>query len=88
MPNAEAELRPSTRCAIRFNWSGRSPLDNLDRCRSCAEYWDARAANSLRMAQDMLIAAARASMVLIAAQYRVLTERVRQAERPLAETDR
>jgi hypothetical protein len=52
-----------------------------------AEYWEAKAARAVRMAQGMQTPAARASMLLIAAQYRVLAERVRQAERRLAEAD-
>jgi hypothetical protein len=52
-----------------------------------AEYWDAQAARAARMAQEMTTPATRASMLLIAAQYRVLAERVRQAEQGLAETD-
>jgi hypothetical protein len=50
-----------------------------------AEYWDAKAARAARMAQDMQTPAARASMLLIAAQYRVLAERVRQTEERLAD---
>ena len=51
------------------------------------EYWDAQAARALRMAQEMTTAATRASMLLIAAQYQTLAERVRQTERRVAETD-
>jgi hypothetical protein len=39
------------------------------------------------LAQDIQTPAARASMLLIAAQYRVLAERVRQAEQSWAEMD-
>jgi hypothetical protein len=53
----------------------------------CAEYWDAKAANALRMAQNMQTAAARASMLLIAAQYKVLADRVKQTEERLAASD-
>jgi hypothetical protein len=52
----------------------------------CAEYWDANAAQAVRKAQNMKTTAAKPSMLLIAAQYRVLAERVRAAERALAET--
>jgi hypothetical protein len=52
-----------------------------------AEYWDAQAARAARMAEQMTTPAARASLLLIAAQYRTLAERVRQTEQRLAETD-
>jgi hypothetical protein len=52
-----------------------------------AEYWDAKAERAARKAQDMQTPAARASMLLIAAQYRVLAERVQQTEERLAEAD-
>ena len=52
-----------------------------------AEYRDAQAARAARMAQEMTTPAARASMLIIAAQYKVLAERVRQTEQRLAETD-
>jgi hypothetical protein len=52
-----------------------------------AEYWNAKAARAARMAQDMQTPAARASMLLIAAQYKVLAERVRQTKQGLAEAD-
>jgi hypothetical protein len=43
--------------------------------------------HATRMAQEMTTPATRASLLLIAAQYKVLAERVRQAERALAETE-
>jgi hypothetical protein len=52
-----------------------------------AEYWDAKAARAARLAQDMQTPASRASMLLIAAQYRVLADRVRQTEERLAASD-
>jgi hypothetical protein len=52
-----------------------------------AEFWDAQATRAARIAQEMTTPAARASMLLIAAQYGVLAELVRQAEQGLAETD-
>jgi len=60
--------------------SGRMPLQ-------CAEYWDAKAARTAHTAQNMKNGAARAAMLSIAAQYEVLAERVRRAERALAEMD-
>jgi hypothetical protein len=52
-----------------------------------AKFWDAQAARAARMAQEMTTPATRASLLLIAVQYKVLAERVRQTEQRLTETD-
>jgi hypothetical protein len=49
-----------------------------------AEYWDAKAARAARKAEELNTPAARASMLLIAAQYKVPADRMWQTEECLA----